>query len=118
MRFSPSKTKTPPQRLEVFSNAHTFGSLSPGTLTTFAARRHITGRATEDLRWLRSWHHFGLRHKSMSPVETLLQLGDGRDYFVHAWYRAKDHARHGFIVPSEISEHSVVRSQSEGAGSS
>ena len=64
------------------------------------------------------WHHFGLCHKSMSPVETLLQLGDGRDYFVHAGYRAKDHARHGFIVPPQISEHSVVRSQSEAAGSS
>ena len=54
----------------------------------------------------------------MSPVETLLQLGDGRDYFVHAGYRAKDHARHGFIVPPQSSEHSVVRSQSEAAGSS
>lgn len=48
--------------------------------------------------------------QSMSPVETLLQLGYSCDYLVHVGYRAEDHTGHGFIVPSQISEHSVVRS--------
>src|SRR6202035_1854864 len=59
------------------------------TFATFAAptpHSRLCHRRSEDgyVQTGLCWHHFGLCLKSMSPVETLLQLGDGRDYFVHA----------------------------------
>jgi len=45
----------------------------------------------------------------MSPVKTLLHLCDDRNHRVDGGYRTEDHAGHGFIVPPQIGEHSVVR---------